>query len=60
VDTVHQSEEKVVTTIDRLCARNSEFAASKLPAGLAMMPAMKTMVIGCADPRVDPELIFGL
>lgn len=25
-----------------------------------MMPAMKTMVIGCADPRVDPELIFGL
>ncbi len=49
-----------MTTLDTLCTRNKEFAASKHPAGLAMMPATKTMVIGCADPRVDPELIFGL
>ena len=49
-----------MTTIDTLCTRNKDFAASSHPAGLAMMPAMKTMVIGCADPRVDPELIFGL
>ena len=49
-----------MTTIETLLNRNKEFATSNGPSGLAMMPAMRTMVIGCADPRVDPELVLGL
>jgi carbonic anhydrase len=29
-------------------------------AGLAMMPNLKTMIIACADPRVDPAQVLGL
>jgi carbonic anhydrase len=46
--------------IETLVARNKQFAAHKLNGKLAMMPALKTMIIGCADPRVDPADVFGL
>jgi carbonic anhydrase len=47
-------------TVERLTERNSHFAAHKFKAGLAMMPNLKTMIIGCADPRVDPAEVLGL
>lgn len=47
-------------TIETLNERNKHFAAHEFTRGLAMMPALKTIVIGCADPRVDPADVLGL
>jgi carbonic anhydrase len=47
-------------TIETLHARNKHFAAHQFTGGLAMMPALETMIIGCADPRVDPADVLGL
>jgi carbonic anhydrase len=47
-------------TIDTLSARNKRFATHQFTGELAMMPALKTMIIGCADPRVDPAVVLGL
>jgi carbonic anhydrase len=49
-----------VTTIETLSRRNREFAATRFKDGLQMMPKLKTIVIGCVDPRVDPTLVLGL
>ncbi|WP_028228592.1 carbonic anhydrase [Paraburkholderia ferrariae] len=46
--------------IDTLMRRNVEFAESGFNPGLRMMPASKTLIIGCVDPRVDPMDIFKL
>lgn len=46
--------------IDSLTKRNESFAASHFVAGLKMMPSRKTIIISCADPRVEPAEIFGL
>jgi carbonic anhydrase len=45
---------------ETLVARNAEFAAHRVATGLRMLPALKTIVIGCVDPRVDPELVLGV
>ena len=37
-----------------LIQRNADFAAHRFTSGLKMMPSLKTIVIGCVDPRVDP------
>lgn len=49
-----------MTTIETLSRRNREFAATRFEDGLPMMPKLKTIVIGCVDPRVDPTLVLGL
>ena len=49
-----------MTTLDTLIKRNSDFAAHRFVAGLPMMPTLRTMVIGCVDPRVDPAHLLGL
>jgi carbonic anhydrase len=49
-----------MTTLDTLTKRNSDFAAHRFVAGLTMMPTLRTMVIGCVDPRVDPAHLLGL
>ena len=49
-----------MTTLDTLTKRNSDFAAHRFVAGLPMMPTLRTMVIGCVDPRVDPAHLLGL
>ena len=48
------------TVIDTLAQRNEAFANSRFSAHLKILPSMKTMIIGCVDPRVDPVDIFGL
>ena len=47
-------------TVTTLTARNADFAQHSFVPGASMMPALKTMVIGCADPRVDPAHVLGL
>ncbi|MCX6471841.1 carbonic anhydrase [Williamsia herbipolensis] len=44
---------------ETLTTRNKSFAADAFAPGLRMMPVLKTIVIGCVDPRVDPELLLG-
>jgi carbonic anhydrase len=46
--------------IETLTERNAQFAAHRFRVGLEMMPSLKTMIIGCADPRVDPANVLGL
>ena len=47
----------IVTT---LTSRNADFAQHRFVPGASMMPALQTIVIGCADPRVDPAHVLGL
>ena len=47
-------------TIDTLLQRNRGFATDRFIAGLPMRPTMQTIIISCADPRVDPAHILGL
>ncbi|MDB6155471.1 MAG: carbonic anhydrase [Chthoniobacteraceae bacterium] len=49
-----------MTVIDTPTQRNEAFAKSRFSADLKITPSMKTMIIGCVDPRVDPVDIFGL
>jgi carbonic anhydrase len=46
--------------IDDLLSANEAFRAAREFHGLQMMPRRRMLVIGCADPRVDPEKILGL
>lgn len=46
--------------LELLTTRNRQFAATHFDAGLTLMPRLKTMIIGCVDPRVDPVYVLGL
>lgn len=47
-------------TVEALTQRNAEFAAHRFTSGLTMTPSLKTIVITCVDPRVDPAQILGI
>ncbi len=49
-----------MTTLDTLIERNQDFASHHFPKDLPLMPTLRTMIIGCVDPRVDPALLLGL
>jgi carbonic anhydrase len=49
-----------MTILETLIQRNETFVNSRFSPELKIMPSMKTMIIGCVDPRVDPSDIFGL
>jgi len=48
------------TTLDTLIARNDGFAAHQFSAGLHLRPTLDTLIITCADSRVDPAHVLGL
>jgi carbonic anhydrase len=45
---------------DSLLRRNAEYAADGFVPGLKMLPAGRTLIVGCVDPRVDPMDVFKL
>ncbi|WAJ44301.1 hypothetical protein OK015_24705 [Mycobacterium sp. Aquia_216] len=47
-------------TIETLTQRNSDFAGHGFVAGLRIVPQLKTLLVGCLDPRVDPTQILGI
>src|SRR5258708_37051930 len=49
-----------MSTLDTLLERNHEFAAHRFVAGLPLRPSLRTLIIRCADPRVDPVHLLGL
>ncbi len=49
-----------VDTLDTILQRNHDFARHRFVAGLSMRPSLHTLIVSCADPRVDPVHILGL
>ncbi len=49
-----------MSTLDTLIERNLDFAEQDFTSGLPLMPTLGTMIISCADPRVDPAHLLGL
>jgi len=55
-----------MSNLDSMLERNKAFAAQQSAAGTLMpslpaaMPNLKAMIIGCADPRVNPAHVLGL
>ena len=41
-------------------SRNEKFAVERFDGSLKMMPTLRTIVIACVDPRVDPADLLGL
>ena len=46
--------------LETLTQRNAEFAAQGFDPSLRIIPSLKTFIIGCVDPRVDPAAILGV
>lgn len=49
-----------MSSFDVLLDRNHRFASELFPGPMALMPRLRTTVIGCLDPRVDPAHVLGL
>lgn len=49
-----------MNTVQTLTTRNRAFAATAFDPDLSILPTLKTMIIGCVDPRVDPVFVLGL
>jgi carbonic anhydrase len=47
-------------SVQKLMHGNAGFATHRFASGLTIIPSLKTFVIGCVDPRVDPAQILGL
>lgn len=47
-------------SVQQLVQGNAGFATHRFASGLKIIPSLKTFVIGCVDPRVDPSQILGL
>jgi carbonic anhydrase len=47
-------------TIQEFIKRNAEFADSVFKDGLSLLPSKQTIIISCADPRVDPAHVLGV
>lgn len=58
--TTPKENENFMNVVDDLTQRNEAFVNSDFDVNLKIMPSMKTVIIGCVDPRVDPANIFGL
>lgn len=46
--------------VETLTSRNADFAAKQFTSGLRLMPSLKTIIIGCVDPRVEPTAVLGV
>lgn len=49
-----------MSVIETLTRQNEIFARDRFPKEIKIIPSLKTMIVGCVDPRVDPADIFGL
>jgi carbonic anhydrase len=46
--------------IDTLVARNDDFARTRFAPGMPILPRLRTLVLTCVDPRLDPADLLGL
>src|SRR5258708_26091725 len=49
-----------MTTLEPFTERNQDLAEQRSTGALPLMPTLRTMVISCMDPRVDPAHLLGL
>lgn len=49
-----------MNALETLTARHQAAAVQPVDPSLTLLPSLRTMVIGCADPRVDPVFVLGL
>jgi len=49
-----------MSNLEILLNRNGHFASNFDRADLGMLPKLRTLILSCADPRVDPAHIFNL
>jgi carbonic anhydrase len=49
-----------MTVVDTLVEHNAVFRDQRFRPGLPLLPQLRTLIVGCVDPRVDPAVIFGL
>ncbi|THF67898.1 carbonic anhydrase [Deinococcus sp. Arct2-2] len=49
-----------MNAVETLTARHQKSAAHEIHQNLSIMPSLRTMIIGCVDPRVDPVFVLGL
>lgn len=49
-----------MTVVDTLTRRNERFARTGFTPGLWMLPALRSVLLGCVDPRVDPAHVLGV
>jgi carbonic anhydrase len=49
-----------MTVIETLLERNAEFAAHEFSPGLSILPKLRSIIITCADSRVDPAYLLGI
>ncbi|HEX2916318.1 MAG TPA: carbonic anhydrase [Chloroflexia bacterium] len=49
-----------MSSIATLTERNTDFAAHHFTPGLPIIPALRTLIISCADARVDPAHLLEL
>jgi carbonic anhydrase len=54
------TKEQSMDVVETLTSRNADFSANQFSSGLRLMPSLKTIVIGCVDPRVDPNAVLGV
>jgi carbonic anhydrase len=59
-NTVPNLDTATSSVADELVRRNREFAAGHDVAGLPLLPTGRTIVLACADPRVDPAIVLGV
>ena len=50
----------LMNVVETLLARNAAFATERFDASLKILPKLKTLIVGCVDPRVDPAAVLGL
>jgi carbonic anhydrase len=49
-----------MNTLELLSHRNREFASNRFAHNPTLMPKLRTLILGCSDPRVDPAHVLGL
>jgi carbonic anhydrase len=54
------SRKSNMSVVDTLIERNREFVRTRFSPDLKIMPSLRTIIIGCVDPRVDPAEILAL
>ncbi len=55
-----QVDPTAAQTIETLMQRNQHYAATQFTGFRPIAPTLRTIVVGCVDPRVEPSHILGL
>lgn len=55
-----ESRSPPMNVADVFTQRNESFSHSRFSPDLKIVPSLRTIIIGCVDPRVDPAEILGL